>query len=199
MDVRITRLRLAFAGLLVLAGVGLGSILGPLVGDALATVGSVVNISDDSSSAFFAKVDSSGALKTTALVTGKVSPAAPAAPWSKTATINGLALPGALLAGPSLTPINLTSLSLSTDAASGNGVRVTLYGGQVPSSSTNCSNPAIAIAIWQIRDLGDGVTPLSFTFPTPLQLKPTAGFKACLYGFTTTSSSTSINAVGFSS
>ncbi len=34
-----TRMRLAAAGLLVLAGVGLGSLLSPLIGTALATVG----------------------------------------------------------------------------------------------------------------------------------------------------------------
>ena len=58
MEVRITKLRVAMAALFVLAGVGLASLLSPLVGTALATVGQVVNISDHSGSAFFAKVDS---------------------------------------------------------------------------------------------------------------------------------------------
>jgi hypothetical protein len=62
MGMHITRLRVAMAALLVLAGVGLGSLLSPLVGDALATVGSVVNISDRSASPNFAKVDSAGKL-----------------------------------------------------------------------------------------------------------------------------------------
>jgi hypothetical protein len=62
MEVRITRLRVAMAALFVMAGVGLGSLLSPLVGDALATVGSVVNISDRSASPNFAKVDSTGKL-----------------------------------------------------------------------------------------------------------------------------------------
>jgi hypothetical protein len=60
MEVRITRRRVAMAALFVLAGVGLGSLLSPLVGNALATVGSVVNISDRSAAANFAKVDSTG-------------------------------------------------------------------------------------------------------------------------------------------
>ena len=58
MEVRITKLRVAMAALFVLAGVGLASLLSPLVGTALATVGQVVNISDHSASAYFAKVDS---------------------------------------------------------------------------------------------------------------------------------------------
>jgi hypothetical protein len=62
MDVRITKLRVAMAALFVLAGVGLASLLSPFVGSALATVGTVANISDHSASAYFAKVDSNGKL-----------------------------------------------------------------------------------------------------------------------------------------
>ncbi len=58
MEVRITKLRVALAALFVLAGVGLASLLSPLVGTALATVGQTVNISDNSASAYFAKVSS---------------------------------------------------------------------------------------------------------------------------------------------
>ena len=39
MEVRITKLGVAMAALFVLAGVGLGSLLSPLVGTALATAG----------------------------------------------------------------------------------------------------------------------------------------------------------------
>ena len=42
MEVRITKLRVAMAALFVLAGVGLASLLSPLVGTALANVGQVV-------------------------------------------------------------------------------------------------------------------------------------------------------------
>jgi hypothetical protein len=62
MQIRITKSRAAMAALFVLAGVGLGSLLSPLVGSALATVGTVSNISDHSASAFFAKVSSDGKL-----------------------------------------------------------------------------------------------------------------------------------------
>ncbi len=83
MQIRITKSRAALAALFVLAGVGLGSLLSPLVGGALASVGSAVNISDHSSSAYFAKVDSSGALTTTAAVTGRVGMAAPPGPGAQ--------------------------------------------------------------------------------------------------------------------
>ena len=56
MQIRITKTRAAMAALFVLAGVGLASLLSPLVGTALATAGQIVNISDHSGSAFFAKV-----------------------------------------------------------------------------------------------------------------------------------------------
>ena len=62
MKVRITKARVAMATLFVLAGVGLASLLSPLVGTALATAGQIVNISDRSGSAYFAKVDSAGKL-----------------------------------------------------------------------------------------------------------------------------------------
>jgi hypothetical protein len=70
MTIRITKTRLAAAGLFVLAGIGLGSLLSPLIGTALATVGQTVNISDHSASPDFAKVDSTGALKTVGTVSG---------------------------------------------------------------------------------------------------------------------------------
>jgi hypothetical protein len=205
MEVRITKTHVALAALFVLAGVGLGSLLSPLVETALANVGQTVNISDHSASAYFAKVSSDGKLAVgdgagPLSVDGTVASrlAAPASPWSASTSINGFAAPGQPIAGPSSVPINLTSLSLSTEAASGSDVDTVLYGGHVLSSATSCSPPANFILLWRIRDLGDGTTPLSFTFPTPLQEKPNPpSFKACLYAFTTTSSVTTINAVGF--
>ncbi len=45
--------------------------------------------------------------------------------------------------------------------------------------------------------MGDGVTPVSFTFPTPLQWKPPANTKACLVANADSSEVTTMNAVGF--
>ena len=202
MEVRITKVRVAMAALFVLAGVGLASLLSPLVGSALATVGQVVNISDHSGSAFFAKVDSTGKLAVgdgagPFSVDGTVAArsAAPASPWRASESIgNG----GNFIAGPSATPINLTSLSISTDAASGNSVGVIVYGAQVPSSAMVCPGASSFVLLWEIRDLGDGAIPLSFTFPTPLQWKPPANTKACLFATAGIQNVTTLmNAVGF--
>jgi hypothetical protein len=198
MEVRIARLRVAIAALFVLAGVGLASLLSPLVGTALATAGQIVNVSDPAN-ANTAKVDSAGKLYVgdgagPLSVDGTVAsrPAAPASPWSAS-----LDIPGTLtrITGPSVSPINVTSLSLSIDT-SGSGIQVILAGFLVPSSATSCNTTGFGPTLWEIRDAGDGVTPLSFTFPTPLQFKPPANTKACLYAYTDAPSIT-LNAVGF--
>jgi hypothetical protein len=200
MEVRITPLRGAMAALFILAGVGVGSLLSPLVGTALATAGQIVNISDRSALANFAKVDSagklavgdgSGPLSVDGTVTGR--PAAPASPWHASEDIST----PKFIAGPSASPINLTSLSISTTAPSGSGVLVFLAGHHVPNSATSCSGAIFDGTIWRIRDAGDGVTPVSFTFPTPLQLKPPANTKACLLAQALTPYTTDLNAVGF--
>ena len=107
------------AALFVLAGVGLASLLSPLVGTALATVGTVSNISDHSASAYFAKVssdgklavgDGAGPLDVDGTVTDR--PAAPASPWRASVSFDT----SNWIAGPSASPINVTSLSISTDA-----------------------------------------------------------------------------------
>jgi hypothetical protein len=201
MEIRITKARVALAAVFVLAGVGVGNLLSPLVGTALATVGQTVNISDHSSSAYFAKVDSAGKLAVgdgsgPLSVDGTVAsrPVAPASPWSASEDIEfGITL----LSGPSAVPIDVTSLSISTDASSGSNLNVFLYARTVPSSATSCTSTTDAGTLWHIRDLGDGATPFSFSFPTALQFKPPANTKACLFGYAATNSVTTMNAVGF--
>jgi hypothetical protein len=201
MDVRITKTRVAMAALFVLAGVGLTSLLSPLVGNALATVGTVSNISDHSASAYFAKVDSTGKLAVgdgagPLSVDGTVASrsAAPASPWHATVEIQGVTF---LTNPPSASPINVTSLSISTTAPSGSGVGVFLYAYHAPNSATTCNGAVFDGIIWEILDLGDGVTPVSFDFPTPLQWKPPANTKACLAAQAGTVDVTRLNAVGF--
>ena len=202
MDFRTTKPRLAAAGLFVLAGVGLANILSPLVQTAAATAGQIVNVSDPVN-ANTARVDATGRLEVgdgtgplsvDGTVLGRA--AAPASPWRASPNITAPA-PGTLLAGPSSAPINITSLSVSTDAPTGSGVEVRLTGMHVPSSATTCGSPLFDDVLWALRDIGDGVTPLTFSFPTPLQFKPPANTKACLFAFTTTQSITVVNAVGF--
>jgi hypothetical protein len=105
--------------------------------------------------------------------------------------------PGQVIAGPTPLPINLTSLSISTDAANGNNIDVYVTASSVPSTATTCGGPVINGTIWHIRDAGDGVTPLSFSFPTPLQYNASGDMKACLQAFARTTSPTTMNAVGF--
>jgi hypothetical protein len=202
MQICITKLRAATAALFVLAGVGLASLLSPLVSTALATVGQTVNISDHSSAANFAKVDAGGKLAVgdgsgPLSVDGTVAsrPAAPASPWRASIDIQN----GLFILGPSASPINVTSLSISTAAASGSNINVYLYGDHVPSSATSCSGATFEVTLWRIIHVGDGVTPLSFSFPTPLQYKPPANTEACLYALSIGSgtNTTTMNAVGF--
>src|SRR4029079_16379932 len=99
MEVRfkLTRYRVAMAALFVLAGVGLASLLSPLVGTALATFGTVSNISDHSASAYFAKVSSDGSVDVgdgagplSLDVTVVSRPAAPSAPWVGIADVDAV-------------------------------------------------------------------------------------------------------------
>jgi hypothetical protein len=196
---RLTKLRVALAALFVLAGVGLGNLLSPLVGSALATVGTVSNISDHSASAYFATVSSDGKLAVgdgagPLSVDGTVAsrPAAPASPWHARADIQNTIT---LITGPSALPINITSLSVSTDDPTG-PIAYFLWAYHVPSSATACDQANGDGVIWSIRG-GADVQPLSFTFPTPLQVKPPANAKVCLYAGASTASATTMNAVGF--
>ena len=68
----------------------------------------------------------------------------------------------------------------------------------MPNSATSCSASGIGDGVlWQSLDMGDGVTPVSFAFPTPLQYKPPANTKACVLAATTAIELTAMNAVGF--
>ena len=198
MQIRITKKRAALAALFVLAGIGLGSLLSPLVGSALATVGQTVNISDHSANAYFAKVDSGGALKTTAAVTGRVGMAAPASPWSATVDLEQFpVMPGVAIAGPSTAPIDITSVSISSFAPNGSGPEVRLLALHVPSSATTCSGALFDKFLWRMADAGGLSTPLGVSFPTPLQWKAPTNTKACLFAYAGTGATTYLNASGF--
>ena len=144
------------AALFVLAGVGLASLLSPLVGTALATAGQIVNISDHSGSPNFAKVssdgklavgDGAGPLNVEGTVSGR--PAAPASPWRANVSIDPTT--SAVIAGPSASPINVTSLSISTQAASGSSIVAVLHAYHVPSGAASCSGATSDGIIWFIQ------------------------------------------------
>ena len=176
MQIRITKQRGAVAALLVLAGVGLGSLLSPLVGSALATVGQVVNISDRSSSAYFVKVDSSGALKTTAAVSGRVAPALPPQPFAVSTIFDH--------AGGRLNPVGPTTATVAlTDVTFANHFgnqarRFWLDQFSAPAPNANCvAQRERQIAVY---DVGRAQT-VQASFETPVVLKPLASGDAwCL-------------------
>jgi hypothetical protein len=176
MEVRITKTRAAMAALFVLAGIGLGSLLSPLVGSALANVGQVVNISDHSASAYFAKVDSSGALKTTAVVSGRVAPALPPQPFYVARFVDvGASFVPAL--GPTTATVALTDLKLGNDFRN-QGRRLALFEYSAPAPNTSCTNPRLRFLGYY--DVGSAQT-LDVSFQTPPVLKPLAGGDAwCL-------------------
>ena len=118
MRTRITKQRAALAALFILAGVGLGSLLSPLVGTALATAGQIVNISDRSGSAYFAKVDAAGKLAVgdgggSLTVDGKVGDANLATAYMATATIAAGSCT-AVATAPAGKAIVLTSIDIDT-------------------------------------------------------------------------------------
>ncbi len=101
------------------------------------------------------------------------------------------------IAGPSTAPIELTSLSLLTAAQSGASPPVALYGYHVPSSATNCSGATLDGTLWQSQNAGGPTTPVSVSVPTPLQYKPLANTKACVFAYGPDPSFTALNASGF--
>jgi hypothetical protein len=112
-------------------------------------------------------------------VEGTVSgrPAAPASPWSS--PLNGIPIGGnftQVLAGPSASPINITSLSASVSL--GSQAVVNLIAFNVPDTATDCSGPGSGAKI--IFVLVNVAAPIAVPFPTPLQWAPPAGQKACL-------------------
>jgi hypothetical protein len=175
MEIRITRQRAAAAALFVLAGVGLASLLSPLVGSALATVGSTVNISDHSASAFFAKVTSSGELKTNGVVSGKVAPALPPQPFN---VLRGFGLgSGTNVLGPTIATIALTDLTFSNYFGNqARFLRLTQY--SAPAPNTGCALPRSRVV--GTYNVGSGQT-VTASFETPIVLKPLANGDAwCL-------------------
>jgi hypothetical protein len=112
-------------------------------------------------------------------VQGTVSarPAAPASPWR--APYTGINIGSGfmhVLAGPSASPINLTSLSASTDL--GTQATLSLIAFNVPNTATDCTGPGSDSEI--IFVLVNVSAPIAVPFPTPLQWAPPSGAKACL-------------------
>src|SRR5581483_1281740 len=117
--------------------------------------GTPVNILDPSNGTLAAKVDSSGALKTNANVTGgKVAPAAPAQPWAASEDLAiGGAPPEKVIAGPTTAAIDITSISLSMSDTAGadwiENVRLMFY--VFPGSASACAgSPTFVTTLWHL-------------------------------------------------
>jgi hypothetical protein len=177
MQIRITKQRAAMAALFVLAGIGLGSLLSPLVGTALATAGQIVNISDRSGSAYFAKVTSAGELKTNAVVSGKVAPALPPQPFSVRHSI--IYASSKIVLGPTTATVALTDVTLANYFSNG-ARRLSLQ-----QSSAAAPNAACASARGRgvvTYSIPSGAQTVVQDFTTPIVLKPLASGDAwCLY------------------
>lgn len=166
MQVRITKLRLALAAsVFVLGGVGVATLLSPLVDSAVATVGQIVNISDPSSASYTARVDSTGALKTT----GLDAPTLPRLPFnSSTGVQAGI---GIRILGPTTATVALTDIKIANDFRN-TGARLVAfneYSAAAPNSScSNVRHRALGYYDVPARDS------IHANFETPLVLKPLA-------------------------
>jgi len=163
MQVRITKLRLALAAsVCVLGGIGIATLLSPLVGSALATAGQIVNVSDPTAS-YTARVDSSGALKTA----GLDAPTLPRLPFNSSRDVKaGI---GIRVLGPTSATVALTDLKIANDLRNTGARLVALNEYSAAAPNTSCS-PV------RHRYLGYYDVPardsIHANFETPLVLKP---------------------------
>lgn len=174
MKVRITKLRLALAAsVCVLGGVGIATLLSPLVGSALATAGQIVNIADRTSP-YTARVDVTGALKTA----GLDAPTLPRLPFNSSIGVAAGGSSFARVLGPTPATVALTDLKIANYFGNTGGRAVYFYQYSAPSPNTSCSAS-------HSRYLGYYDVPardsLHANFETPLVLKPLLGGDAwCL-------------------
>jgi hypothetical protein len=131
--------------------------------------------------------DGSGALTVDGTVASR--PASPSKVWSAA----GSATSGTytILAGPSATGIEVTSLS----AISTSDVQLWLRWEMIPNTATACPQNFGNGTNYQM-DLPSRV-PLVATFPTPIQLRPGTGQKVCLIAAQSGAGTISLNASGY--
>jgi hypothetical protein len=125
----------------------------------------------------------------TANVQGTVSsrPAAPAAAWAKVMYLCGTCGlgngPFGLVQGPSSSPVEITSLTIAPEEA-GNVIHdAAVVVNRVASDATSCPNPGDELVsyefeLWRLNQIG---APFTVSFPTPLEARPSAGGKVCVY------------------
>jgi hypothetical protein len=105
-------------------------------------------------------------------------PVAPQAPWRSDISSVAIATGSQkVLAGPSATAINLTSLSAA--ASPGHIGYLNVLAASVPSSATTCAGADVYEISYALDAVSD---PVAITFPTPFQVQPRSGEKLCLLG-----------------
>jgi hypothetical protein len=167
---QITAMVIAICAAVVLVPVG-----------AMAATGSLVNITDPVARSHKARVDTAGRLKVgdgsgALTVDGTVRVASPVTTWYATKLLTSGSTFDVPFVGPTTARIDITSLTVSGSATGDQHVDLKIA--QVGSSATNCNTPLSTAIVWQSgqRD----IAPITVAFPTPLQLRPTAGHKVCL-------------------
>ena len=124
-----------------------------------------------------------------------VVPRPPTTPWSLSIDLDPSNPSSTLIAGPSTTPINLTSVSIGYKA-SGTG-DVAVYFWSVPSSRTTCSVTYFLGTMYHLPGLNSTAGIVTASFPTPLQLRPPVGQKACMYAANLGSTTLTVNFIGY--
>jgi hypothetical protein len=101
---------------------------------------------------------------------------APESPWRQggSAVVIGTGSQ-IVVAGPSATPINLTSLSVA--ASPGDMGFLSLLAASVPTSAADCENADVYEIVYALNTVS---TPVVVTFPTPFQVSPPSGEAVCL-------------------
>jgi hypothetical protein len=177
---------------LIAAGLFVGSILGPPLVQAATSLVTIQGAGSTNK----AKVNSSGQL----LVSGVARPLAPAATWfaSEDVAGSGSLFGGAvLLTGPTSSPIDVTSVSISLQPGATSGsADIRLIAENVSGTATSCSGATFDATLWHVPNVTAG-TPFTESFPAPLQWHPASGTKTCLFAHNLAGSTVTVNASGF--
>jgi hypothetical protein len=144
---------------------------------------------EDPVSGVKAQIDSARRLQTNAV------PRPPATPWSLSIDLDPSNPSPTVIAGPSTTPINLTSVSIGYKATGTADLYVFFW--SVPSSATTCSPTNFQGTMYHLPGLASSAGIVTASLPTPLQLRPPVGQKACMYAQTNGTGTITVNFVGY--
>ncbi len=122
-------------------------------------------------------------------------PRPPATPWSLSIDVDPATSAQTPVAGPSITPINLTSLSIGYKTSG--TADLFLFAWSVPSTATSCSTTTFLGTVYHLPGLASSAGVVTAGFPTPLQTLPPKSQKACLYAQTAGTAVLTVNFIGY--